>query len=238
MKKIINEYSKKVSLVELLSLSFFISVGFSLIFKYAFYNQLNIIWYLNSLTPQYILISTLFYIFPIITGILIGLIIGTIQSLKSIKKIVLIFFIVIFASFFMDFLVKSKLFFFALITINCFIITSYSTALFSKSLENQNTIIISSTYKEFEEEKKLNIFFYIFIFSMIFSILSLPYLMGVYEAKYLLKNKNKYNLALLKDNTKWRIIEMNNDKILLISNSKDNSFLITEYKEVKKILPN
>ncbi len=73
---------------------------------------------------------------------------------------------------------------------------------------------------------------------MIFSILSLPYLMGVYEAKYLLKNKNKYNLALLKDNTKWRIIEMNNDKILLISNSKDNSFLITEYKEVKKILPN
>ncbi len=91
MKKIINEYSKKVSLVELLSLSFFISVGFSLIFKYAFYNQLNIIWYLNSLTPQYILISTLFYIFPIITGILIGLIIGTIQSLKSIKKIVLIF---------------------------------------------------------------------------------------------------------------------------------------------------
>ncbi|MCU4539612.1 hypothetical protein KTJ16_00260 [Acinetobacter bereziniae] len=236
MKVIIKEYLKKISLVELLSLSFFIAVGFSLMFKYAFYSTLNIPWYLNSLTPQYLFISVLLYLFPVVTGIFSGIYFGNKFNIKWVKIITTIILSIVLFIFGLTDFWKTKLFFFVLTSLNCFTIMAFATALPLKSI---NKIIISSTVRN--EINTKNKFFMIllniFMLFAIGSLSSMPYLMGKYEGKYLLSNKNEYNLVVLKDKTLWRMVEMNNEKVLLISNNKFNSFTIIEYKEIKQIFP-
>jgi len=62
------------SLLELATVSFFIAVGYSILYKYHFYSELGIEWYIYSLTPNFILLSSVKLLFSIMLGAVIAII--------------------------------------------------------------------------------------------------------------------------------------------------------------------
>ncbi|MCX0349070.1 hypothetical protein NVV28_10010, partial [Acinetobacter radioresistens] len=67
-------------ILELFSLAFIFSIGISSFYKYIYYNELGIPWYIYSLTPQYIFTSTLPLLFVMILGILVSIYINSTKS--------------------------------------------------------------------------------------------------------------------------------------------------------------
>lgn len=62
---------------------------------------------------------------------------------------------------------------------------------------------------------------------------------GINEAKRTIENIDKLSVVKLRnEQKKWHIIELNNEKLLLIrkKDSKENEFKIVEYKDVDFIV--
>lgn len=68
----LKELIKKISIAEFLTILFIFSVGISLIYKYGFYSELGISWYLTTASPQELLISSISYICACLIGIGLG----------------------------------------------------------------------------------------------------------------------------------------------------------------------
>ncbi|AZP28281.1 hypothetical protein DLK06_03840 [Acinetobacter pittii] len=67
------ELLNKISIAEALTLTFILSVGLSLLYKYGFYYHLGVEWYLNSISPQQILLSSVGLVFTSLLGVILGI---------------------------------------------------------------------------------------------------------------------------------------------------------------------
>ncbi|UBQ39388.1 hypothetical protein LCH18_08485 [Acinetobacter johnsonii] len=226
------DFLNKLSLAEILTVLFFVSVGISMFYKYGFYSELGIGWYIDNLAPQQLFISSLGLVGSSFIGAGVGYFLGTKLSQK--QSGILLFTIVLSVTTFQ-------------MTTGYF---SSNYDLISKLyLMLMNTIIVMELVndKQVKKSKLLNIpvkkegaFDKIIRFILpalfIVGLVGMPYAIGVDSANAILKNKSKLNKVTLKDKTNnWLLIEINGDKVLLKQNSKKPIYKIIEYKEIESI---
>lgn len=256
-----DKFSKiQFSLVEIISALTFIGLGNCLLYKYFFYKQLGISWFITNLTPQFLFLTSFKFLFISILGLSIGSLIGYLagnerSSLiysppKSIVIFALFSFLIVFL-FFQEkipeeiYSVKTSEAFFIYFNILCgFFSTFFYAQILSnrrfvykyylKYLEKKNTEHMKNMQKKIENKVAISqqstTYFILLIIAALYLIQ--PFYFGNKEAKNIIKNKEKFlNKVLLKDTIKdWFIIESMGDKVLLID--KKNNIKIVEYKEL------
>ena len=235
------------SILELATVSFFIAVGYSVIYKYSFYNELGIEWYVYSLSPNFIILSSVKMLFTLLLGLFLGLFIF--MKVKNIKKVlthmfILMFFMTVYfvVNYFKEDLFFSKrtisLFFVGILLVGAskYCLIGYAD---SRNLKDDT----DDTDDTDDKEKNMLIiqryFFLTYIVFVIFLILSVPASLGMGEARELKKNFYNLDRVFLKDKKFiWRVLELNNEKLLLITrtSSEDFAFKIVEYKDVDLIV--
>lgn len=219
-----------LGLIELLTLSFFLSVGVSLLYKYGFYSTLGISWYLNNLSPQYLFISSLKFVVPIFLSFLVGAFLSLKFSKVTNGSIFqILFFLFLIASYL---LIKyiSSLLLISLLTIFIF-------AFFVDSLKNALPVIrlIMAEDKEPRVDILKSILMIILIFNTLI-IIYIPFAYGKIEALEVKENKVVLSQASLNgDKRNWLILEVNGDKALVMDKVNRNILRVVEYKEVKDI---
>lgn len=221
----------ELTFFELLTVLSTLSVGYLLIYKFSFYYYLGIPWFTTSLTPSYIIFSSIGVMILSIFGLLIGY---AISNVFSSKKLVILLFISMFAiCIFLETYFKNN---YAEIyrQLSTFVLfTLYSIMLFS--LRNVYKIRMNSSISDSSKitEKKLVIFLSASI--SIFMYGAFPFKFGAEEAKNIIENKGDLTtIATLKDSKeKWFLIEYSNDKVLLMRSN--NQFKLVEYKDLDTI---
>lgn len=232
------------SILELATVSFFIAVGYSVIYKYSFYNELGIEWYVYSLSPNFIILSSVKMLFTLLLGLFLGLFIF--MKVKNIKKVLIHMFILMFfmtvyfvVNYFKEDLFFSKrtisLFFVGILLVGAskYCLIGYAD---SRNLKDD-------TDDTDDKEKNMLIiqryFFLTYIVFVIFLILSVPASLGMGEARELKKNFYNLDRVILKENNStWKLLDLNGDKLLLVANTseEDLAFKIVEYKDVDSIV--
>lgn len=219
-----------IGLIELLTLSFFLSVGVSLLYRYGFYSTLGIGWYLNNLSPQYLFISSLKFVVPIFLSFLVG----AFLSLKFNKFtngaiFQMLFFLFLIASYLLIKIIPSLL--------SISLLTIFLVAFFFDLLKNTIPIIRSIVTNDVEP--RVNISKSILMIILIFNtlvIIYIPFAYGKIEAFEIKENKVVLSQASLSgDKRNWLILEINGDKALVMNEVNKNIFRVVEYKEVKDI---
>jgi len=211
-------------ILELFSLAFIFSIGISSFYKYIYYNELGIPWYIYSLTPQYIFTSTLPLLFVMILGILVSI---YINSTKSEILINFVPFLGMFIYILIIFIFKT----FLNIYITFFI---FNILIFTSGIDIYNSSKKFSYNLNFK--KKLEIYCFVFVLVSLFIFTALT----ATNASILVGSKdNKLNPVVLKSKEEgWYMLEMNGDKVLLIKNDIYKKFKIIEYKEIIEIQGN
>lgn len=72
--------------------------------------------------------------------------------------------------------------------------------------------------------------------ALVIFVFVMPFFLGKDDGLILIQNKSNLNQVTLTDKTVWRIVEISNDKILLLSDKEKNTFKIVEYKDIDKII--
>ncbi len=227
---LISEITKKISVAELLTTLFILSVGISLLYKYGFYEALGISWYIFTLSPQQLFLSSINLVFFSILGIIMGFF----NSLYNEKywEVSLVGFlgitIIAFLSTIINFPLLSRGLY--LLTISSTLVMSaINFFIYSKKTADENI------YENYNFMKRAG--FPIISVIIIAALLGIVYYEGGQEAyRYSLLSFTK-SIVKLKDKTEgWVLIEMNGDKVLLMKQLEDKKvFKIVEYKEVEEI---
>ncbi|WP_151980593.1 hypothetical protein [Acinetobacter guerrae] len=222
--------ANNLGLIELLTLSFFLSVGVSLLYKCGFYSTLGISWYLNNLSPQYLFISSLKFVVPIFLSFLVGAFLSLKFSKVTNGSIFqILFFLFLIASYL---LIKyiSSLLLISLLTIFIF-------AFFVDSLKNALPVIRLIMTED--TEPRVDILKSILMIMLIFNtliIIYIPFAYGKIEALEVKENKVVLSQASLNgDKRNWLILEVNGDKALVMDKVNKSIFRVVEYKEIKDI---
>lgn len=223
---LISEITKKISVAEMLTIIFIVSVGISLLYKYGFYQELGIEWYLYTLSPQQLFLSSISLVLFSILGVILG-VLNSIYSEKYWESIFILFLILIFLLFFQDYL-------------------SWEIPSRAISLLITNTLVFMSIFKlNFEisniqgEIKNLSLFDKVMppLCSIFIILGSLGVIQneGVYDAKNITSFNSAKSIIKLKNNQgKWILIDMNGDKVLLMKQMEAKKFFkIVEYKEIE-----
>ncbi|MCX0334774.1 hypothetical protein [Acinetobacter radioresistens] len=243
-----------MGMLEVVSIISFIAIGYSLLYRYAFYYYLGISWYINTLNSQYIVLSSLKIIFTSILSICFAVLLS--QLLKDFRLriyivISIIFLILIFLTLIVIFFIKDNmiLYNYSVIFRQVFIYILYPLIfiMFIRIYKNQIEILDSREYSQLmtKEEIVLKKKFYknrtilVGTFTL-FVLASIPYLSGKAEAKFLLKNKEKVlnSVKLTSNHDTWYLLESYNDKALLIKEAKKPIFKIVEVKDIDEIIVN
>ena len=236
---LINNFFKRVSIAELLTILFSVSVGISLLYKMGFYNSLGINWYIHNLTPQQLFISSIKLVSISLIGILVGLWLGTKISERQSNLIFIVSTAIIF---FITFVGKK------IIAVNLYFIIMDWLLMFTLNfivamfLINSRALITSKDKSILVnvEPKKINNFDrferYSVVLMFILGVTSMPYASGSDAGKKVLNNQANLNSVILKDkSSNWLLVEMSGDKVLLKKNTKEAVFKIIEYKEIETI---
>lgn len=220
------------SLLELATVSFFIAIGYSILYKYSFYSELGIEWYVYSLSPNFIILSSVKMLFSLLLGVFVGLFclrnINTILKLAIAMFVILLITVLVFLLF--RYLDIPKFFYF-----NTFWLFIMGFSLVN-AIKAFLLMRFSIRFSNVRIVKILNIFY---VFIIFVAIIYIPMNSGRIEAKNIKHNLLALDKALLKNTKqKWSILELNNDKLLLISKTKENllAFKIVEYKDVDSIV--
>ncbi|WP_312058099.1 hypothetical protein [Acinetobacter courvalinii] len=222
-----------ISLIESITISSFIAIGFSFLYKSGYYNTLGFPWLINTVNPQLILISSikflfLFISFFIIGGIFIkfiGLRLLTL-SLTAIIPLVIQFLIIIIKSkfnpLFLGYINHSAIYtILASFSFGAIFTFGYSTQLnFFKYVEKKS--------------HKLLIFLGLFL-SFYSSLIYMPYKIGEFDANFIINTPYYQNLVDIGDlNGYWIIVDIIGDKAI-IRETHTKKFKIIELKEIKSI---
>lgn len=217
------------SLLELITVSFFFAIGYSILYKYSFYKTLGIDWYVYSLTPNYIVFSSVKMLFNLLVGVLLGIFLF--RNMNSSGRLVL-------SAIFMFILLLLNLLFFKIYPeVSVFSRKEISIFLMGVALINllKYTLTLYKKYPFDSFAKFISAFYLVFLFVIIILI---PASLGKSEAKYVKENLGTLDdVELNNEKIMWRILELNNDKLMLITETKENklAFKIVEYKDVKII---
>ncbi|MFA2969380.1 hypothetical protein KWE21_02020 [Acinetobacter pittii] len=237
-----------LNVLELVSLMGFLSLGYSLLYKLSFYKVLGIPWYINNFTPQTLFFSSINLIFISFPAALLGWYLGGVIKDRSIIVISLNLIVVGLISYFSFYVDINLIPFNALVYLMIFFYmlnaSARSSFFISNTLDNfpsknqQKTFtrkwyILWSSMRTFHISIQImKKFFLIFIFFACFILA--PCMIGAFEAKSVLKDKeNLLNEVLLNnENSKWYILDISSDKCLLIN--KNNDFKIINVNEIKQ----
>lgn len=235
---LINNFFKRVSIAELLTILFSISVGISLLYKMGFYNSLGINWYINNLTPQQLFISSIKLIISSITGVLVGFWLGAKISEKQANIVLFVTFPgYIFFAFYGEKIGLSfgnlNMDWFYLFFLNFLVAMFLINSEILMASKKKSLLINVQPPKIDKLEHTLR---YLMPLLFILGVTGMPYFSGMDAGKRVLINRSNLNHVILKDNSSdWLLIEMSGDKALLKKNTKEPVFKIIEYKEIKTI---
>lgn len=237
----------ELNVLQLVSLMGFLSLGYSLLYKLSFYNVLGIPWYINNFTPQTLFFSSIKLIFISFPVILFGWYLGGILKDKLVILISLNLIVVVLLNYF-NFYVDIKL-----IPINTFIylmillymLNARSNYFKPRTLDYFPSKNIQKTFTRklyilWVFTKALHIliqyilkkFLLYFIFFACFILA--PCMIGAFEAKSLLREKENLlnEVVLNNEKGKWYILDISSDKCLLIN--KYNDFKIVNINDIKE----
>lgn len=229
-----------VGVAEILTISFFMSVGISILYKYGYYSTLGVEWYLSNLAPQYLVMSSLGLIANIFFTIGLGVVLSFRFRYLIENYIVQILFAFIFvvSTIFMisGFKIHYKLMtLFLVFTSTMYLIESIRLIINPSSVNSTNI----------ETPKiKLNItFLSVFTLAMlIYSVISIsyvPFFHGKDDIKNVLSGEVKLSsVELISGEKNWDLLEINGDKVFLINHENTKLFKIVEYKDIKQISVN
>lgn len=225
------KFLKKISVAEGLTVLFIFGVGVSLIFKAGFYNTLGVDWYLNNLTAQQIFLSAIGIVVCALLGAGFGLVNRFIPKRYWQVPIVL-FLIFVLGSMIVkileiqEFQVEATVFFTS-------IVIGVALSEINRNVVNENGVLLSElNWEELTFLEKISHPLMVVIFICLF--IYMIYGSGKDKATYLLDDKYKKTYVKTKsDNERWILIEMNGDKVFLMSKESSPKFKIIEYKEIE-----
>lgn len=233
---LINDFLKRVSVAEILTIIFIFSVGISLIYKAGFYAELGIGWYLYTLSPQQLFLTSIKLVLFSMLGVALGVLMAFFIE-KHTESIFIIFYLifigVVFGSFIglrplisgLYILLVSAILVMALIEINLKLTVEKS---------QKHSLYIPDKGSLLHKVGRP-----IFSILLVIVLLWLVYLEGTKEANRISFVDTPKSIVDLKNNTdKWILIEMNGDKALIMRDSKKEEFKIVEYKEIESIKVN
>lgn len=235
-----------LSVLEIVSLMGFLSLGYSLLYKISFYGFIGIPWYINNFTPQTLFFSSIKLIFVSFPAALLGWYCGGFFKNKSFIFLLFTFFIPLM---FLSYLLVYEGNFIPFYVVPYIIIFIYMIFIGSDILQikemnylpskNGEKLLPKKWFILWSILKKLHFFaaharkiFYSLIFITCFVLV--PCLIGNFEAKRLIIDKeNLLNEVLLNnDKENWYILDISSDKCLLIN--KNNEFKIINVNEIKQ----
>ncbi|CAA0221869.1 hypothetical protein NQ661_16725 [Acinetobacter baumannii] len=235
--------SVQINLLEIVTVIFFLALGYCLFYKYSFYNALGIPWFITNITPQFLFLTSLKLLFITIIFSLLGYLFASIGNTLSIRKIIYLIFLVLFIlmGIFYQYTIQSNKqmsstfysvrysdIFYCFYIFSCGLLST----LFYKVIKSKDP---NNEFKISRISKKIKIFAHLFIVSMGLILLLQPIYFGLLEANNILQNRqtslNKTKLKSL--NQDWYVIETMGEKFLLIDNN--NKIKIIEYKDIEYI---
>lgn len=240
---LINDFLKRVSVAEILTIIFIFSVGISLIYKAGFYAELRIGWYLYTLSPQQLFLTSIKLVLFSMLGVALGVLMAFFIE-KHTESIFIIFYLifigVVFGSFIglrplisgLYILLVSAILVMALIEINLKVTVEKSQK-HSLYIPDKGSLLhkVGSLLHKVGRP--------IFSILLVIVLLWLVYFEGTKEANRISFVDTPKSIVDLKNNTdKWILIEMNGDKALIMRDSKKEEFKIVEYKEIESIKVN
>jgi len=232
---LINDFLKRVSVAEILTLVFILSVGISLLYKYALYEELGIGWYIYSLSPQQIFLSSMSFTFFCLLGVIFGAVIPVFR--EHWFAIFIILMLIMIGLFFANALnltnITNKL---GVLLISAIIFMGIIKMHFFSTSKDGEFLREIPVEKLNFWDKNLPI---IFSLTMTLVFLAMIYVQGTRVAKYILEKPYSQSIVKLKDKSdKWILIEMNGDKVLLMKYGVKREFKIIEYKEIESFKVN
>lgn len=234
MNSAIEFLKNKLSIAEALTLIFIFSVGLSLVYKLGFYSELGVSWYINTLSPQLIVLSSFKLVFFSLIGILFGITAAFLSRkyFEPVLGVFLVFFILFgITTFFNIDLLKRDIyilvnFMFCFLTVTKINFFAYTTS----------GVQVSDVPWEQRSLSDKVLPSLVTVFS-IFFLTWLMYSEGKNAAKDILRYKYDQTIVQIKDSkVKWILIEMNGDKALIKSTSiYPYTFKIVEYKDLETL---
>lgn len=227
---LINDFLKRISIAEILTVIFIFSVGISLLYKYGFYEELGISWYIFTLSPQQLFLSSISLILFSTLGIILG-VLNSFYNEKYWEITFLIFSLIMFL-----FVINSTLGFTALNSgMYLFVVSATLTmsalniTFFSKKSKDGSSEPLDSS-KSFFNKSIPPLFSIILVVGLFVFI----YFEGKYAAERISFTESSQSIVNLKNNhDKWILIEMNGDKVLMMKDNGKKEFKIVEYKEIE-----
>lgn len=218
----------KISLYEFLTLVFFMGISYAYLNKITLYEALGISWLIGSLTPHYVLVSSLGFIFSTFVGASIGLLLPM-KRLLTVMMVTLglvflgLFSLLTFFDFLSGVLGKNYNFlaisFWSLVCVYCvgsskFNIESYRS---TKSMGGTPVPLTLS----------ISLF-------IILAIVSPSWLSKIEQKKIFEKPEIFYSQVSIKnDSRKWYLLEFIGDKALLKLEGKELIYKYVEYKDIE-----
>ncbi len=234
MNSTIDFLKSKLSIAEVLTLIFIFSVGLSLVYKLGFYSELGVGWYINTLSPQLIVLSSVKLVFFSLIGILFGVAAAFFSRVyfEPVLGISLILFILFgITTYFNIDLLKRDIY----ILINfmvCFL-TATKINFFGHNSSGSPLSSIPWEQRSLFDKVAPSL---VTVFSVFF-LVWIMYSEGKNAAKDILKYKYDQTIVQIKDSKdKWILIEMNGDKALIKKNVLyPFTFKIVEYKDMETL---
>ncbi|MCM1957907.1 hypothetical protein NCZ17_00790 [Acinetobacter modestus] len=252
-----------ISLMEALTLLFFVVLGYLFIYRFSYYNSLGVNWFITSISPSQIITSSFKILFSVLVGWSIYFLIFQFSNLFKRNILVIniliaiIGFIWIILVFFPEFIfIKKYIKFIEQKNISYIFAIHYTLLIFFfRKMFDLNKSITNMSNRINKENSSLNYFdkslkerlrkiknMITINYSTLFLITVLtPFSNGIRDASLIMKNKDKNlnSVILANDKNKWLLLEISGDKVLLLQKNKYkyvNVFKLVEYKEIKTIL--
>jgi hypothetical protein len=221
------------SLIEVLTIIFFAAIGYAFNYKINLYSQLGVSWFLGSVSPNYVFVTSIHFITSSVMGASLGLLITSQKFEKHLLKIMfgVLFICLILGGFIVigfDLIVtylggysSSLLFVFYGLMTTYYIVLLRLNLFIRKNMKNDG-----------EPTEQSFLFVWIIIaFGLYFLT---PAFIGNIEAKNIEARPELFlTLVKLKDNSeKWFLVELLNDKALVKKEGVEKTYKLVDYKDI------
>lgn len=232
-----------ITFFESLTVLSFVAVGYALLYKFSFYYNLGIPWYLTTISPLSLFISSLLFFITNCIGIGFGFFVARIVIFFDNKYQNIIPFII--GSMILIFLVLISipmLSYWQTSEIKDYIDIVLINQVFLVSLPTFILLINLNMHIKRNEEIKISKIYKILLTTSFLFVLS-AYLYGSLEAKSVLEKRNLSEVILIidaKGNSekvleRWFLVDLIGEKALIMKNNPQKIFRLIEYKEISEI---
>ncbi|WP_416040455.1 hypothetical protein [Acinetobacter lactucae] len=241
-----------LSLLELVSLLGFVSLGYSLLYKMSFYYSLGIPWFINNFTPQSLFFSSIKLIFISLPTITLGAY-GGIFFKKNNKFLGLVIIFTVFSFFYYCFLSNKIipvqfmpyciLFIYGFVMFGEFFTPESKIDHISKNRIKLYSKIhqILFIHLSFMRKIMLHMNKFIIVLSFFACFILTPLFSGAIESRRIIESKDILlnEVVLNNDKNNWYIIDVSSDKFLIVNKSNNFKIIsnsdIKEFKKQKKV---